>query len=161
MLVLAAACSSANEPTSALRVVPGNSESVPLPTDAPSQVAGLTSLPSCGGETLFEQDVDISPIPTPPGPTTPPAANDRANDCLISAWENGKPAQLWISQISDEADEIFTMYRIPGDNTVQVITRVRSHSDQTIQWMEVACKQLSLQGDDLTPSDCGTESLLP
>ena len=161
LLLLAAACAGGNEPTSAFSAVPGNSISVPLPSDVPAQVANLAALPSCGGETLFEQDVDLSPIPTAPGPTTPASANDQANNCLISAWENGRPAQLWISSISDEADEIFTIYRLPGNAMVDVITRVRSHSDRTIQWMEVTCKQLSLQGDDITPAGCGTESLLP
>ena len=106
-------------------MVPGNSADAPLPTGAPAALSALPQLPSCGAEVLFEQDVDISPVPTAPGPVTDPEANQQAADCLLSAWENGRAAVLVTSAISDEADEIYSIYRLPGDGTVDVIVRVR------------------------------------
>jgi hypothetical protein len=137
--------------------VPGNSVSAPLPTDAPAAVRSLAPLPSCGGEVLFEQDVDISPIPTAPGPTSEASSNLQGNNCLIAAWQNGLAAELDISLISDEADEIYSMYRLPGDGTVQLVVRVRSHTDKTILWTETICRQLSVQDGTLTPADCASE----
>jgi hypothetical protein len=137
--------------------VPGNSATAPLPTDAPAAVIALAPLPSCGAEILFEQDVDISPIPTAPGPVTDPATSQKAVDCLIAAWENGLKAELAVSAISDEADEIYTIYRLNGDGTLQLIVRVRSHSDKTIGWTQTTCRQLSVQQGTLTPADCDLE----
>lgn len=140
--------------------VPGNSLTAPLPTDAPRVVTGLAPLPSCGGELNFEADPDISPLPTTPWATSAPAANRQAAQCLIWAWENGKTAQLAISSISDEQDEIYTLYRLVGDGTVDVLTRVKSKPDQAVTWTDATCKQLSLQGDQITPADCSPETPL-
>jgi hypothetical protein len=145
-------------PTFQLGVVPGNSASAPLPTDAPAAIRGLPALPSCGAEVLFEQDVDLSPIPTAPGPVTDAETNQQAADCLISAWQNGRPAELVTSSISDEADEIYSIYRLPGNGTVDVIVRVRAHADQTIAWTRRTCRQLSVQQGAVTPADCEAEA---
>lgn len=136
----------------------GNSTSVPLPSDAPAAVVGLAQLRSCGAELLFEEDVDISPIPTAPGPVTDSAANQKAIDCLIDAWQNSKPAVLTVSEVTDEADQLYTIYRLPGDDTVQLITRVFSHTDQTVAWTQTICKQLSDQSGQVTPADCLSET---
>jgi len=148
----------ASPASNAASLVPGNSALAPLPTDAPAAVRGLSKLPSCGGEILFEQDPDISPIPTAPGPTTDPSANTQATDCLMSAWSNKAPAELDTSLISDEADQIYTIYRLPGDGTVDVITRVWSHTDKTVTWTQATCQQLSVQDGAVTPADCQTET---
>jgi len=137
--------------------LPGNSVTASLPTDAPAAVRSMTPLRSCGAEILFEEDVDISPIPTSPWVVTTAATNQLAIDCLIDAWENGRPAQLTTAEISDEADEIFTIYRLVGDGTVQVVTRVLSHTDQVVAWTTASCKQLSDQSGQVTPADCNTE----
>jgi hypothetical protein len=141
-----------------LKPVPGNSVGVPIPSDAPAKVAALSALPSCGAEVLFEEDVDITPIPTPPGPTTNPSDNQLATACLLAAWENGTPAQLIVSETSDEADSIYSIYRLPGDGTLQLLVRVLSHSDQTVAWTQRTCRQLSLQDGVLTPADCDAET---
>ena len=140
--------------------VPGNSQVAPLPTDAPPTVTHAAPLPSCGGELLFEADPDISPLPTPPWKTTETSANRQGASCLIWAWENGKPAQLAISVITDEQDEVYTLYRLPGDGTVDVLTRVKSKPDQAVSWTDVTCKQLSIQEDQVTPADCSPETPL-
>ena len=140
--------------------VPPNTVSAPLPTDAPATVRTLAPLPSCGGQILFEPDPDISPLPTPPVPPSSLAANRQAADCLIWAWENGKPAQLAVSAISDEQDEIYSLYRLPGDGTVDLLTRVKSHPDQAVSWTDATCKQLSLQGEQVTPAECSPETPL-
>jgi hypothetical protein len=145
-------------PAFQLGTVPGNSAGAPLPTDAPAALLAPSQLPSCGAEVLFEQDVDISPIPTAAGPTTDPTANQQATDCLLSAWDNGRSAVLVTSAISDEADEIYSIYRLPGDGTVDVIVRVRSHSDQTVSWTRRTCRQLSVQQGAVTPADCDAEA---
>jgi len=137
--------------------LPGNSVVAALPTDAPASVLSMTPLRSCGAEILFEEDVDISPIPTSPWVVTTSATNKVAVDCLIDAWQNGQAAQLTTAEISDEADEIFTIYRLPGDGTVQVVTRVWSHTDKVVAWTSAVCKQLSDQSGQLTPADCATE----
>jgi hypothetical protein len=147
-------------PTFDLRPVPGNSLNVPLPTDAPAVVRALAPLPSCGGQVLFEPDPDISPLPTAPSPTSASAANLQGANCLLSHWENDRQGQLAISSISDEQDEIYTLYRLPGDGTVDVLTRVKSHPDQIVTWTDATCRQLSLQGDDLVPADCSQETPL-
>jgi hypothetical protein len=134
--------------------VPGNSVAAPLPTDAPAAVRSLAPLTGCGAELVFEPDPDVSPLPTPPWATTSTAANRQATDCLMSAWENGHAAQLVVSLISDEQDEIYTIYRLPGDGSVQVFVRVRSHADQTVAWTRTTCQALSLQEDQVTPSSC-------
>jgi hypothetical protein len=141
--------------------VSGDSASAPLPTDAPDFVRTLSTLPSCGAEVFFVQDVDMSPIPTAPGPVTDAAANQKATDCLIAAWENSLKAELDVSSISDEADEIYSIYRLTGDGTVQVINRVRSHTDQTIAWTQTTCRQLSVQDGAVTPADCDPETVIP
>lgn len=141
-----------------LGVVTGNSAAAPLPTDAPASARGLSKLPSCGAEVLFEEDVDLSPIPTAPGPTTDPEANQQASDCLISAWENRRPAVLVTDALSDEADEVYSIYRMPGDGTVQVIVRVLSHADKTVSWTQRTCRQLSVQQGSVTPADCEAEA---
>lgn len=138
--------------------LPGNSTSVPLPSDAPAAVVALAQVRSCGAEILFEEDVDISPIPTAPGPVTNGAANQQAIDCLIDAWQNSKPAVLTVSEVTDEADQIYTIYRLPGDDTVQLITRVFSHTDKTVAWTQTVCKQLSDQAGQVTPADCLSET---
>jgi len=99
----------------------------------------------------------MSPVPTAPGPTSAASANQQGDDCLIAAWQNGLAAELDISLISDEADEIFSMYRLPGDGTVQLVARVWSHTDKTVAWTETICKQLSIQDGTLTPADCSSE----
>ena len=137
-----------------------NTVKAPLPTDAPATVRTLAPLPSCGGQILFEPDPDISPLPTPPVPPSTLTANRQAADCLIWAWENGKPAQLAVSAISDEQDEIYSLYRLPGDGTVDLLTRVKSHPDQAVSWTDATCKQLSLQGDQVTPAECSPETPL-
>ena len=152
-----AGSSAAGSASSPLGPVPGNSVTAPLPTDAPAAVRALAPLPSCGAEILFEQDVDISPIPTAPGPVTDPATSQKAVDCLIAAWESGLKAELDVSAISDEADEIYTMYRLPGDGQVDLIVRVRSHSDKTITWTRTTCRELSVQEGAVTPADSDTE----
>ena len=142
----------------ALGRVPGNYVAVPLPTDAPASVRGLAKLPSCGAEVLFEEDVDITPIPTAPGPTTDPTDNKQAVDCLLAAWENGVAAQLAVSETTDEADQIFSLYRLHTDGTLQLIVRVLSHADRTIEWTQRTCRQLSSQEGTLTPADCQSET---
>ena len=137
--------------------LPGNSVTAALPTDAPSAVRSMTPLRSCGAEILFAEDVDISPVPTSPWVVTTSATNKLAVACLIDAWENGQTAQLTTAEISDEADEIFTIYRLPGDGTVQVVTRVLSHTDKVVAWTTASCRQLSDQAGQLTPADCNTE----
>jgi hypothetical protein len=159
--LVVAACGSSSDtapPAPLTTAVPGNSVAVALPTDAPAVVLALPPLPSCGAEILFEEDVDIKPIPTPPGPTTAPSANKQATDCLESAWENGASAELRVSQVSDEADEIFSIYRLPGDGSVQLIVRVLSHSDKTIAWTQTTCQQLSVQDGVVTPASCQSET---
>jgi hypothetical protein len=138
--------------------VPGNSIAAPLPTDAPATVRSLPRLTDCGAELLFEADPDISPLPTPPWATTAPSANRQGTDCLMSAWENGQAAQLAVSAISDEQDEIYTIYRLPGDSSVQVFVRVRSHADQIVTWTETTCQSLSLQEGAVTPASCLSET---
>jgi hypothetical protein len=140
--------------------VPGNSVVVPLPTDAPARVRALPALPSCGSEVLFEEDVDITPVPTPPEPTTNPTDNQKAIDCLIVAWESGASAELIVSETSDEADEVFSIYRLPGDGTVRLVVRVLSHADRTISWTQRTCRQLSAQDGTLIPADCDSETLV-
>ncbi len=141
--------------------VPGNTFAVPLPSDAPAAVRSLATLPSCGAQILFEQDVDISPIPTAPGPVTPAAANTQAADCLIAAWENGLAAEMDVFAVSDEADEIFSIYRLPGDGELTLMVRVFSHSDQTVIWTQTTCRQLSIQDGTPTPADCDAETPIP
>jgi hypothetical protein len=148
-------------PTSAYSPLPGNSTTAPLPSDAPASVVALTPVRSCGAEILFEEDVDISPMPTAPGPLTDPAANKQAIDCLIDAWQNSKPAVLIVSEITDEADQLYTIYRLPGDDTVQLIARVFSHTDLTVTWTQTVCKQLSDQSGQVTPADCLSETAIP
>ena len=138
--------------------LPGNSTTVPLPSDAPSAVVSLAGVRSCGAEILFEEDVDISPIPTAPGPVTDAASNQQAIACLIDAWQNSKPAVLTVSEVTDEADRLFTIYRLPGDDTVQLIARVFSHTDMTVTWTQTVCKQLSDQSGQVTPADCLSET---
>lgn len=147
-------------PSFPLGPVPGNSVVAALPSDAPAQVVAFPALPSCGAEVLFEEDVDITPIPTPPGPTTDPSQNLLGTNCLIAAWESSDKAQLTVAETTDEADEIFSMYRLPGDGTVQLIVRVLSHSDRTVSWTERTCRQLTVQDGDLTPADCNSETPL-
>jgi hypothetical protein len=77
---------------------------------------------------------------------------------LLSAWENGRPALLATSAISDEADEIYSIYRLPANGTAEVTVRVRSHSDQTVSWTERTCRQLSVQQGAVTPADCDAEA---
>jgi len=137
--------------------LPGNSVTTPLPTDAPPSVVSRAPLRACGAEVLFEEDVDITPIPTSPWAVTSKASNQAAVDCLIDAWQSGGPAEMVTAEISDEADEIFTIYRLPGDATVQVITRVWSHTDKVVDWTSATCKQLSDQAGVLTPADCASE----
>jgi hypothetical protein len=139
------------------RLLPGNSVTAALPTDAPLAVRSMAPLRSCGAQILFAEDVDISPVPTSPWVVTTSAANQVAIACLIDAWENGQTAQLTTAEISDEADEIFTIYRLPGDGTVQVVTRVLSHTDKVVAWTTASCRQLSDQAGQLTPADCNTE----
>jgi hypothetical protein len=148
-------------PTSAYSPLPGNSTTEPLPSDAPASVVALPPVRSCGAEILFEEDVDISPMPTAPGPLTDPAANKQAIDCLIDAWQNSKPAVLVVSEITDEADQLYTIYRLPGDDTVQLIARVFSHTDLTVTWTQTVCKQLSDQSGQVTPADCLSETAIP
>jgi hypothetical protein len=162
----AAACASPATPAPpappasapSLGLVPGNSVAPPLPRDVPASVRALPPLPSCGAEVLFEEDVDITPVPTPPGPTSNATDNRLALDCLIAAWENGTPAQMIIAETSDEADEIYSIYRLPGDGTVLLIVRVLSHTDRTVSWTQRTCRQLSVQEGSLTPADCETET---
>ena len=101
--------------------------------------------------------MDISPIPTSPWSVTTPASNQVAVACLIDAWQNSQTAQLTTAEITDEADEIFTIYRLPGDGTVQVVTRVLSHTDKVVAWTTATCKQLSDQSGQVTPADCNAE----
>ena len=145
-------------PAASYSPVPGNSTSVALPSDAPAAVVSLAPVRSCGAEILFEEDVDISPIPTAPGPVTNPNDNQQAVNCLIDAWQNGKPAVLTVSEVTDEADQLFTIYRLPGDDTVQLIARVFSHTDKTVTWTQTVCKQLSDQSGQVTPADCLSET---
>lgn len=145
-------------PTSLYSPVPGDSTNVPLPSDAPAAVVDLAPVRSCGAEVLFEEDVDISPVPTAPGPLTSAADNRQAVACLIDAWQNGKPAVLTVSEVTDEADQLFTIYRLPGDDTVQLIARVFSHTDLTVAWTQTVCKQLSDQSGQVTPADCLSET---
>jgi hypothetical protein len=140
--------------------IPGNSVNAPLPTDAPQVVVARDALPDCGAQINFEEDVDISPIPTAPGPVSNDADNKQAQDCLIAAWENGLKAEMRVSAISDEADEIYTIYRLPGDGTVQLIVRVRSHTELTVMWTQAVCRQLSIQDGVLTPADCASETTI-
>jgi hypothetical protein len=145
-------------PTVAYSPLPGNSAAAPLPSDAPAAVRAMAVVRSCGAEILFEEDVDISPVPTAPGPLTDAAANQQAIDCLIDAWQNGKAAVLVVSEVTDEADQLYTIYRLPGDDTVQLISRVYSHSDNTVAWTQTVCRQLSDQAGQVTPADCQTET---
>jgi hypothetical protein len=140
--------------------VPGNSVQAPLPTDAPTKIRTLSHLFSCGAEVLFEEDVDITPVPTPPGPITDAADNQLAVDCLMAAWENGLQAEVIVSETTDEADQIFTIYRLPGNGTLQLVVRVLSHADHTVAWTETICRELSLQGETLTPADCDSETVV-
>ena len=146
--------------TPSVAPVPGNSVMAPLPTDAPASVRALAQLPSCGAEVLFEEDVDITPVPTPPGPTTNATDNQQATDCLIAAWNGGASAQLEIFEATDEADQVFSLYRLPGDGTVELVTRVLSHADQTITWTQTTCRQLTIQDGTLTPADCQSETTI-
>jgi hypothetical protein len=147
-------------PQATWSAIPGNAVVAPLPTDAPPAVVARPPLPSCGAEVLFEQDVDITPIPTPPGPTSAPADNAQAAACLQNAWDNGKPAELATSETSDEADEIYTIYSLPGDATVVVTTRVWSHTEKSATWSRSVCRQLSIQEGRVTPADCTAEQPL-
>jgi hypothetical protein len=143
-----------------LGLLPGNSVTSALPADTPASVRALPGLPSCGAEVLFEEDVDITPIPTPPGPTTNPTDNRLAVDCLIAAWENGTSAQMIIAETTDEADELYSIYRLRGNGTVLVIVRVLSHTDKTVSWTERVCRQLSSQEGTITPADCDNETVV-
>ena len=144
--------------TPTLAPVPGNSVAIPLPTDAPASLRALPPLPSCGTEVLFEEDVDITPVPTPPGPTTAASQNQQAMDCLMTAWANGTPAEMVVSEATDEADQIYSIYRLPGDGTIQLTVRVLSHADQTIAWTQTSCTQLAVQDGGLVPSECQSET---
>jgi hypothetical protein len=143
-----------------LRPVPGNSVVLRLPSDAPAKVRALPALKSCGSEVLFSEDADITPIPTAPGPTTNPTDNQLAADCLLAAWESGTAAELVVSEISDEADEILSIYRLPGNGTLQLVVRVLSHADRTVSWTQRICRQLSIQEGTLTPADCDIETAI-
>jgi hypothetical protein len=156
----AAGTAAGNGSSASYSPVPGNSTSVPLPSDAPAEVVALAPVRSCGAEILFEEDVDMSPIPTAPGPVTDPVSNQQAIDCLIDAWQNSKPAILTVSEVTDEADQLYTIYRLPGDDTVQLIARVFSHTDKTVAWTQTICKQLSDQSGQVTPADCLSETPL-
>jgi hypothetical protein len=161
---VAAACAGPANPTkgpgstASLGLVPGNSVQAPLPSDTPASIRALPALPSCGAEVLFEEDVDITPIPTPPGPLSDKADNDQAVACMSAAWENGTSAQMTVSETTDEADQLYSIYRLPGDGTVVLIVRVYSHADLTVGWTQRTCKQLSVQEGALTPADCQTET---
>jgi len=141
-----------------LRPVPGNSVVLRLPSDAPAKVKSRSALPSCGAEVLFANDAETTPIPTPPGPTTNPTDNQLAADCLLAAWESGASAELVVSEVSDEGDEILSIYRLPGDGTVQLVVRVLSHADRSVSWTQRICRQLSIQDGTVTPADCDIET---
>ncbi len=143
-----------------LRPVPGNSVVLRLPSDAPAKVRALPALKSCGSEVLFSEDADITPIPTAPGPTTNATDNQLAADCLLAAWESGTAAELVVSETSDEADEILSIYRLPGNGTLQLVVRVLSHADRTVSWTQRICRQLSIQEGTLTPADCDIETAI-
>jgi hypothetical protein len=159
-MLVVAGCGSSSAPPAApvMTPVPGNGVAVALPSDAPATVVAMSALPSCGTEILFEEDVDMSPVPTPPGPTTAPSANKQALDCLISAWESGTAAEMRVSQVSDEADQIFSIYRLPGDGSVQLVVRVYAHADKTVTWTKTVCRQLSIQDGTVTPASCDSET---
>jgi predicted small lipoprotein YifL len=140
--------------------VPGNSVVLRLPSDAPAKVRAMPALKSCGSEVLFSEDEDINPIPTAPGPTTNATDNQLAADCLLAAWESGTAAELVVSETSDEADEILSIYRLPGNGTLQLVVRVLSHADRTVSWTQRICRQLSIQEGTLTPADCDSETAI-
>ncbi len=137
--------------------VPGNSILLTLPSDAPKSVPGAVAEPSCGGIVSFEVDPDISPAPTLPRDVTEAASVEKAEACLMSAWNGHRAAALETAETTDEQDAIFTIYRLPGDGTVDLIVRLDSWTEKTVTWTETTCRGLTLQDGRVTPMDCDTE----
>ncbi len=154
------AASGAAQSAAAVSLVPGNSVSLPVPADLPASAAAKASRPTCGVTISFEVDPDASPAPTLPSNLTGSAANDAALGCLLSAWRAHAAAALWTVETTDEQDEVFTIYRLSGDGTLDVIVRLASHTEKTVTWTETACRDLTLQDGRVTPMDCASEVVI-
>ena len=102
----------------------------PVPSDAsglPAAVANRTELPSCGVEQAIRQD----------GPW-----NAVARACFWEAYLAGQPAEFASTRLTMEGDPITTIYRVLGDERVELFIDATQDRWGSGTWEHAACTTL-------------------
>lgn len=112
-----------------------------LPAPMPAEVINRAELPSCGSEDRGQGD---------PG-------NAEARECLLTAFEQGEPAEFISTRLTIEGDPLAIIYRVwPTDDASPVVLYIDSTRDQfgSGRWERLRCQEIRRAEFDLEWTGC-------
>ena len=79
----------------------------------------------------------------------------RKNGCLLDAFADGRPAELYVTYHSEEGDRTREYYRVLGPGRVETFIDTTGDANGVQRWMHLLCKKVSeerelglVHGDD-------------
>ena len=113
-----------------------------LPADRLRGLADWPPEPSCGSYVNLNQ---------PPEETSDQV---EANECIVSAFEAGDPAEVVATYSTVEGDPIVNYIRVLGPNTVEVFVDTTADVYGPRGWLHQLCERLTEQSGFLQPDGC-------
>lgn len=107
----------------------------------PDWFADREPMPSCG---IFEPD-DV---------TFDNGELDEANQCLLDAFDTGEPAELGVTNRTEEGDPVTEIFRVIGDREVEVMLDAPFDRNGNLAFGHLICNAISEGSLTLAPRDC-------
>lgn len=113
--------------------------------DVPAWYAERQPMPSCGRFEMDEIYLDNPDL-------------DHANRCLLEAFGAGDPAELEVTQMTEEGDPVIEIYRVIGEDELEMMVDTREDEHGNLKFYYAVCTELvearARTGPIVRPGDC-------
>lgn len=110
-------------------------------TAAPDWFQARGPMPSCGAfepEDVRHDNPDLA----------------EGQECLLDAFESGEPAELEVTQLTEEGDPVTDILRVIGEGEIEVLMDRRQDEFNSMDFGHMVCTELHEQELTLAATDC-------